>query len=147
MLLGQSPFRGDDEDEIFDAILEDEPLYPLTMPKEAVSLLQRVSLWQKLSLFAVPDNKTDSFSLVILLGDWDLANQTPRRLNDICSSKMSISMMSIINGFPHLISRPLETRPIPPVRFFLPLTELLHQRHEPVLGPYNLIICKRLTHS
>jgi novel protein kinase C epsilon type len=44
MLLGQSPFRGDDEDEIFDAILEDEPLYPITMPRDAVSLLQRVSL-------------------------------------------------------------------------------------------------------
>lgn len=43
MLLGQSPFRGDDEDEIFDAILEDEPLYPITMPRDAVSLLQRVS--------------------------------------------------------------------------------------------------------
>ena len=42
MLLGQSPFRGDDEDEIFDAILEDEPLYPITMPRDAVSLLQRV---------------------------------------------------------------------------------------------------------
>ncbi|KAA1134487.1 Serine/threonine kinase [Puccinia graminis f. sp. tritici] len=33
MLLGQSPFRGDDEDEIFDAILEDEPLYPIHMPE------------------------------------------------------------------------------------------------------------------
>jgi serine/threonine protein kinase len=44
MLLGQSPFRGDDEDEIFDAILEDEPLYPITMPRDAVSILQRVSL-------------------------------------------------------------------------------------------------------
>lgn len=43
MLLGQSPFRGDDEDEIFDAILEDEPLYPMSMPGEAVDLLQRVS--------------------------------------------------------------------------------------------------------
>ena len=42
MLLGQSPFRGDDEDEIFDAILEDEPLYPITMPKDAVSILQKV---------------------------------------------------------------------------------------------------------
>ncbi|KAH8104491.1 hypothetical protein BXZ70DRAFT_1047582 [Cristinia sonorae] len=41
MLLGQSPFRGDDEDEIFDAILEDEPLYPITMPRDAVSLLTR----------------------------------------------------------------------------------------------------------
>ncbi len=44
MLLGQSPFRGDDEDEIFDAILEDEPLYPLTMPRDAVALLERVSI-------------------------------------------------------------------------------------------------------
>ena len=44
MLLGQSPFRGDDEDEIFDAILEDEPLYPITMPRDAVSILQKVML-------------------------------------------------------------------------------------------------------
>ena len=43
MLLGQSPFRGDDEDEIFDAILEDEPLYPITMPRDAVSILQKAS--------------------------------------------------------------------------------------------------------
>jgi len=43
MLLGQSPFRGDDEDEIFDAILEDPPLYPITMPPKAVMLLQGVS--------------------------------------------------------------------------------------------------------
>lgn len=42
MLLGQSPFRGDDEDEIFDAILEDEPLYPITMPRDAVAILQKV---------------------------------------------------------------------------------------------------------
>ncbi|KAJ7505478.1 protein kinase C1 [Mycena galericulata] len=42
MLLGQSPFRGDDEDEIFDAILEDEPLYPITMPRDAVSILQKL---------------------------------------------------------------------------------------------------------
>lgn len=42
MLLGQAPFRGDDEDEIFDAILEDEPLYPIQMPRDSVSLLQRL---------------------------------------------------------------------------------------------------------
>ncbi|TIA71640.1 hypothetical protein E3P94_02233 [Wallemia ichthyophaga] len=42
MLLGQSPFRGDDEDEIFDAILEDEPLYPIHMPRDSVSMLQRL---------------------------------------------------------------------------------------------------------
>ncbi|TPX49164.1 hypothetical protein SeMB42_g02712 [Synchytrium endobioticum] len=42
MLLGQSPFRGDDEDEIFEAILEDEILYPVTMQKDAVTLLQKL---------------------------------------------------------------------------------------------------------
>jgi serine/threonine protein kinase len=42
MLLGQSPFRGDDEDEIFDAILEDEPLYPINMSRDAVAILQKV---------------------------------------------------------------------------------------------------------
>lgn len=40
LLLGQSPFKGDDEDEIFDAILEDEPLYPIQMPRDSVSILQ-----------------------------------------------------------------------------------------------------------
>ena len=44
MLLGQSPFRGDDEEEIFDAILEDEPLYPIHMPKDSVSILTKVSI-------------------------------------------------------------------------------------------------------
>jgi serine/threonine protein kinase len=46
MLLGQSPFKGDDEDDIFDAILEDEPLYPMSMPGDAVSLLTKVSSWE-----------------------------------------------------------------------------------------------------
>ncbi|KAK0553422.1 Serine/threonine kinase [Tilletia horrida] len=42
MLLGQAPFRGDDEDEIFDAIIEDEPLYPIHMPRDSVSILQKL---------------------------------------------------------------------------------------------------------
>ena len=52
MLLGQSPFRGDDEDEIFDAILEDEPLYPITMPRDAVSILQKVR-YSLLNMFSL----------------------------------------------------------------------------------------------
>jgi serine/threonine protein kinase len=40
MLLGKSPFRGDDEDEVFNAILTDEPLFPIQMASEAVGLLQ-----------------------------------------------------------------------------------------------------------
>ncbi|ORZ35659.1 hypothetical protein BCR44DRAFT_1461002 [Catenaria anguillulae PL171] len=40
MLCGQSPFRGDDEEEIFEAILHDEVLYPITMSRDAVHLCQ-----------------------------------------------------------------------------------------------------------
>ncbi|KAI7871614.1 kinase-like domain-containing protein [Spinellus fusiger] len=42
MLLGQSPFKGEDEDEIFHSILEDEILYPINMPKNSISICQRL---------------------------------------------------------------------------------------------------------
>jgi serine/threonine protein kinase len=42
MLLGQSPFHGDDEEEIFDSILEDEVLYPINMSRDSVSILQKL---------------------------------------------------------------------------------------------------------
>ncbi|KAG5363419.1 Protein kinase C-like protein [Yarrowia sp. B02] len=42
MVLGQSPFRGEDEDEIFDAILADEPRYPITLPGNCVSILTQL---------------------------------------------------------------------------------------------------------
>ena len=40
MLLQQAPFRGEDEDEIYDAILADEPKYPSSTPGDSVSILQ-----------------------------------------------------------------------------------------------------------
>ncbi|KAJ3380926.1 Serine/threonine kinase [Lobulomyces angularis] len=42
MVLGQSPFKGEDEDEIFAAILNDEILYPVNMTKDTVTLLQKL---------------------------------------------------------------------------------------------------------
>ena len=100
MLLGQSPFRGDDEDEIFDAILEDEPLYPITMPRDAVSILQKVMSSNKLLQFfnilitlsaiflsLFQSSSHFSFLLVILRDDSALARLTQRRSKDIRSSR------------------------------------------------------------
>jgi hypothetical protein len=76
MLLGQSPFRGDDEDEIFDAILEDEPLYPITMPRDAVAILQKAScLWKESRDLTI----AFSFSLATRTGALGLEKLTRRR--------------------------------------------------------------------
>uniref|UniRef100_A0A3B3QVE2 Protein kinase C n=1 Tax=Paramormyrops kingsleyae TaxID=1676925 RepID=A0A3B3QVE2_9TELE len=42
MLIGQSPFHGDDEDELFESIRMDTPLYPRWITKEAKDLLERL---------------------------------------------------------------------------------------------------------
>lgn len=42
MLLRQSPFRGEDDDEVYDSVLADEPLYPISMPRDSVSILQKL---------------------------------------------------------------------------------------------------------
>lgn len=43
MLIGQSPFQGDDEDELFESIRTDTPHYPRWITKESKSLLELVS--------------------------------------------------------------------------------------------------------
>uniref|UniRef100_A0A665V7I9 Protein kinase C n=1 Tax=Echeneis naucrates TaxID=173247 RepID=A0A665V7I9_ECHNA len=42
MLVGQSPFHGDDEDELFESIRMDTPHYPRWINKEAKDLLERL---------------------------------------------------------------------------------------------------------
>ncbi|CAG5121340.1 unnamed protein product, partial [Candidula unifasciata] len=39
MLIGQSPFHGDDEDDLFHSILHDTPRYPHATPKEASTMM------------------------------------------------------------------------------------------------------------
>lgn len=42
MVLQRSPFRGENEDEIYDAILADEPLYPADTPRKLVNLVSKL---------------------------------------------------------------------------------------------------------
>uniref|UniRef100_A0A671RH50 protein kinase C n=1 Tax=Sinocyclocheilus anshuiensis TaxID=1608454 RepID=A0A671RH50_9TELE len=42
MLVGESPFPGDDEEEVFDSIVNDEVCYPRFMSPESVSIIQKL---------------------------------------------------------------------------------------------------------
>ena len=47
MLIGQSPFHGDDEEDLFHSIMHDTPRYPGSMSKEAAILLSLVSCYTR----------------------------------------------------------------------------------------------------
>lgn len=44
MLSGQPPFEADHEDDLFQAILHDEVLFPIWLSAEAVNILNQVAL-------------------------------------------------------------------------------------------------------
>lgn len=43
MMAGQPPFEADNEEDLFEAILHDDVLYPVWLSKEAVAILKGVS--------------------------------------------------------------------------------------------------------
>ena len=49
MLIGQSPFQGDDEDQLFESIRMDTPHYPRWITKESKDLIEKVGLTPSLS--------------------------------------------------------------------------------------------------
>ena len=51
MMAGQPPFEADNEDELFEAILRDEVLYPVWLSREANSILKGVYFFVQLLLF------------------------------------------------------------------------------------------------
>ncbi|XP_040897927.1 serine/threonine-protein kinase N2-like [Toxotes jaculatrix] len=42
MLVGESPFPGEDEEEVFDSIVNDDVQYPTSLPPDAVSIIQKL---------------------------------------------------------------------------------------------------------
>ncbi|XP_073213243.1 serine/threonine-protein kinase N2 isoform X3 [Lepidochelys kempii] len=48
MLVGESPFPGDDEEEVFDSIVNDEVRYPRFLSTEAISIMRRLIDWNAL---------------------------------------------------------------------------------------------------
>ena len=50
MLSGQPPFEADHEDDLFQAILHDEVLFPIWLSAEAVNILNQVFIICKIAL-------------------------------------------------------------------------------------------------
>uniref|UniRef100_A0A4W3K5K5 protein kinase C n=1 Tax=Callorhinchus milii TaxID=7868 RepID=A0A4W3K5K5_CALMI len=48
MLVGESPFPGDDEEEVFDSIVNDEVRYPRFLSTEAIAVMRREIDWEGL---------------------------------------------------------------------------------------------------
>lgn len=56
MMAGQPPFEADNEDDLFEAILRDDVLYPVWLTREAVSILKgELAFWdmKDLSAFSI----------------------------------------------------------------------------------------------
>ena len=49
MLIGQSPFNGCDEDELFWSICNEQPYYPKFITREAIQILMKVSTFTEIS--------------------------------------------------------------------------------------------------
>lgn len=63
-LLFQSPFPGDDEEEVFDSIVNDEVRYPRFLSLEAIAIMRRVCIIIFCSI--VFENKCCSFVCYVL---------------------------------------------------------------------------------
>lgn len=77
MMFQQNPFRGDDEDDIYDAILTDDPLYPIHIPEATTSLLQKLLAREpELRLGSGPTDAQEIMSHPFFQGvDWDSVYQ------------------------------------------------------------------------
>uniref|UniRef100_A0A3P9KP32 Protein kinase C n=1 Tax=Oryzias latipes TaxID=8090 RepID=A0A3P9KP32_ORYLA len=56
MLIGQSPFQGDDEDELFEAIRTDTPHYPRWITKDSKNLLEQLFMKDPITRMSVVGN-------------------------------------------------------------------------------------------
>jgi protein kinase N len=71
MLVGESPFPGDDEEEVFDSIVNDEVRYPRFLSLEAIAIMRRVSS----CLISLDYGRNSNFSLLNL----QLLRKNPER--------------------------------------------------------------------
>lgn len=85
MLVGESPFPGDDEEEVFDSIVNDEVKYPKFLSVESITIMKRV----RFSPLPSPPSAWTLFSFFERMSPigWEPVKTTRRMSNDNHSSK------------------------------------------------------------
>lgn len=84
MLVGESPFPGDDEEEVFDSIVNDEVRYPRFLTLEAIAIMRRVSFSSHnfVKYFLMINLNLNSFYVKILKDVLDQVNVMLKMLRD-----------------------------------------------------------------
>lgn len=89
MLVGESPFPGNDEEEVFDSIVNDEVRYPRFLSLEAIAIMRRVSS----CLISLDYGRNSNFPISICSccgkirrAAWEPASTTPKTLKNRHSS-------------------------------------------------------------
>ena len=67
MLVGESPFPGDDEEEVFDSIVNDDVRYPRFLSSEAISIMRKVTYELSFWCSCVGKPVSCPFGVVVLL--------------------------------------------------------------------------------
>lgn len=74
--LFQSPFPGDDEEEVFDSIVNDEVRYPRFLSTEAISIMRRVCRQTRNGLFVLLGV---NFNIIFFLSLCSAFEEEPRK--------------------------------------------------------------------
>lgn len=107
MLVGQSPFHGDDEDELFESIRMDTPHYPRWINKEAKDLLELVCIIPSIQNICFRESLVYSCLIISRMREFDSSVFDEIYLNEIKQHKcMQLKIICFMrcNGTHSLLS-------------------------------------------
>ncbi|XP_019519678.1 PREDICTED: serine/threonine-protein kinase N1 [Hipposideros armiger] len=113
MLVGESPFPGDDEEEVFDSIVNDEVRYPRFLSAEAIGIMRR--LLRRNPERRLGSSNTDLFLLSLQTLGWDalLARRLPPPFVPTLSGRTDVSNFDEeFTGEAPTLSPPRDARPL-----------------------------------
>ncbi|XP_053726673.1 serine/threonine-protein kinase N2-like isoform X1 [Synchiropus splendidus] len=119
MLVGESPFPGEDEEEVFDSIVNDDVKYPPSLPADAVIILQKLLKRNPLKRLGAGEQDADELKGEKFYQeiDWDalLAKKmTPPYLPSIQTRADVSNFDSDFTRLPPVLSPPAKTGELTP---------------------------------